>query len=248
MNKGVIYLFVSICCLVFSSCSTVKLPLGGVNINHPKPMSGKFGFRAGGGYAPMPRIEGTVPAVYDADGSVVNPIPATDDKLFNLPVPNIDTALGIAGWVDVGVSVNRGTYVLAKLFEAGHWTFSISPAYFSSTSTTSDKKAEGRARNLNATFLTCFDFIPKSPASIFLYAGAGANFHKTTITSKIPDTDITVNSAEYSTITPNILAGAGGRLFILDLTLEAAVTSLRQRDGRRDLITTVSALGSLVLF
>lgn len=186
----------------------------------------------------LPELSGTLPDLG------VNPIPHSDSLTTSTGGLDIlGVAVGLSESVDVGISGSRGLHSTIRLKHGGHWSLSISPAYYRfASSSTSEPKA--RASNLNVTGLLSLDPWPGGSFLSDAYTGFGVNRYSASI-------DTGMGSGSHAAVVPTMLVGLrlGGpgcwpfcrpddpRLF--SFGAEAQGAWLRQRDGRRDFVPTL---------
>lgn len=227
--------------LLLSGC--IVLPFG-VHVNRPFPMDEQWRIRLGVGLSQMPEGQGTVDAVNNDNGTAANPIPSgpTTAKLGTITA---DGTIGILKSLDLGFAA-RGVYLLWAPATVGHWVFSVSPAYGSSsadsnTNLTRQEKDHGTLGNLNlmGTAAWCLD--PEKRERFFAYGGAAANLYSTHITVDEINPPYHAEGNDSGTA-PTVLLGVGAKALGTVVNAELAETFLKERNGRSDAVLTVSLL------
>ncbi len=245
-------LIILIAILSLSGCRTVEVPLGAVMVGRPHTLGSKAGIRGTVGTVQTPKVQGVVDEVVDTEGKVINPLGVDSTSDSRLTLPLVELGVGFANKFEIGLSTNRGFNGMVDVYRGDLWTVSLSAASMhtsvSSGKKTDDQKTEeeneaektktgdtfkslddisGKARNTNLTLLTSVRMGNQVWAQLSLYGGVGINKFAVEITDN--DTVVTKTKSQYA---PSALIGIQGKLTIFEISAEAAMIKIRERDNR----------------
>jgi hypothetical protein len=224
---------------LLSACNTViEVPVAGHHIGRGRADRAP-GFRVGVNAGEVPTGQGVPDEVYNGEGSVINPLGGEDGVRKSTPYADLDLSLNFKGNLTVGVGAQH-LYGIWDLVDYGDGDMmSLHGGYAatyinisapqsndgSSDSVYSLGNYRGSSQNYNFTVL----YSRKSEDSRshhILYAGAGLNSNKITVTNDVNNTEKT-----KSQVDPSVLVGVTWRKNIFEVGLEVGTLLLKQRDG-----------------
>ena len=246
--------FVCALSAIFSGCS-YSLPLGGIAPGRGQPVGERM-LQAGVSRGTLPELAGTLPALFDASGTIVNPVPESGETRTGVRgLDLIGVTVGFTDAVDVGLNFSRGLHAFVRVLEGSAWSMSLSPAVFSYTSRNQfspGNEQVARVTNLNLTGLLSVDPWKGHTFAPELYVGGGASRYSGWIEAE------RARSA-HADVVPSVLAGLNlvatrcpescetSRRTTRSLGVEVVGTWLQQRNGRRDFVPVMRAYLSMGL-
>jgi hypothetical protein len=229
--------------MTLSAC-VYELPLGGIAPSHPRPLPGRS-FQLGLSAGLVPDVSGTIPEIHK-DGRVLNQIPDVSTMLTGSGwgMFGVAAAAGLDDWIDLGFSSSRGFYSTVRLWDAGGWALSASPAFYlhSVSGREPDGFDEGRVwtriTNRNLTGLLSFQAPTTTLAILDLFVGYGVSRYSVSIRDQWRNHQTTVPSVVGGFTLDRGSDRDGGITRALRLSFDASGTWLTQRDGRRDFVVS----------